>query len=177
MAIESGTSTPRSQAAHRSDRVGLPSVTAGISLAPVAASARSARRLVGRALDDAHVERDVVDTVLLLTSEVVTNSVLHARSCIEVTVEIGSHLVRVDVSDQLPGLRDEVDRSRHGGWGLVLVAAMASNWGISESANAPGKSVWFEVARPALPQADGRRFGEQPVEVDADDASGRPPQP
>jgi hypothetical protein len=130
---------------------------------------------MGRALDDANVERDVFDTVVLLTSEVVTNAVLHARSPIEVAVEIGSHLVRVHVSDQLPGLRDEANRSRHGGRGLVLVAGMASHWGISENANAPGKSVWFEVARPALPHAGGRLFGEQPVEVGADDASGRPP--
>ena len=153
MTFDSGTSSARSRAAPGSDRVGLPSVTAGISLAPVAASARSARRCMSRALDDAHVERDVIDTVVLLTSEVVTNAVLHARSPIEVTVEIGSHLVRVHVSDHLPGLRDEADRSRHGGRGFVLLAGMASHWGISQSAYAPGKSVWFEVARPALRQS------------------------
>ena len=156
MTTDSGTSSPRSPAtAHGSDRVGLPSVTAGIALAPVAASARSARRFVGRALDDAHVEWDVIDTVVLLTSEVVTNAVVHARSPIEVTVEIGSHAVRVQVCDELPGLRDEPDRSRHGGRGLVLVAAMASHWGISARGAAAGKSVWFEVARPTLPHPAG----------------------
>jgi anti-sigma regulatory factor (Ser/Thr protein kinase) len=150
--IDSGSSSPQPPAAaHISDRVGIPSVTAGIALDAVAASARSARRFVGRALDDAHVERAVFDTVVLLTSEVVTNAVLHARSPIELTVEIGSHAVRVQVCDEFPGLRDEPDRSRHGGRGLVLVAAMASQWGISPSGDAPGKSVWFDVVRPTLP--------------------------
>ncbi len=147
--IDSGSSSPRSAAAADiSDRVGVPSVTAGIALGPVATSARSARRFVGRALDDAHVEPAVFDTVVLLTSEVVTNAVLHACSPIEVTVEIGSHAVCVQVCDELPGLRKEPDRSRHGGMGLVLVAAMASHWGISAKEDAPGKSVWFEVTRP-----------------------------
>jgi anti-sigma regulatory factor (Ser/Thr protein kinase) len=101
-----------------------------------------------RALDDADVESDVFDAVVLLTSEVVTNAVLHARSPIEVAVEIGSHTVRVQVSDGLPGLRGDADRSRHGGRGLVLVAAMASHWGIAKREDIGGKSVWFEVARP-----------------------------
>ena len=159
--VDSGSSSLRSRSdAHVSDRVGVPSVMAGIALGPVAASARSARRFVGRALDDAQVERAVFETVVLLTSEVVTNAVLHACSPIEVTVEIGSHAVRVQVSDELPGLRDEPDRSRHGGWGLVLVAAMASHWGISARGDAAGKSVWFEVARPTLPHAATPRFGQ-----------------
>ena len=168
--IDSGSSSPPPPAAtHVSNRVGVPSVTAGIALGPVAASARSARRFVGRALDDAHVEEAVFDTVVLLTSEVVTNAVLHACSPLEVTVEIGSHAVRVQVSDELPGLRDEPDRSRHGGWGLVLVGAMASHWGISARGDAAGKSVWFEVARQTLPHAVAPRFGQQSVEVGADD--------
>jgi two-component sensor histidine kinase len=70
----------------------------------------------------------------------------------EVTVEIGSHAVRVQVCDELPGLREEPDRSRHGGRGLVLVSAMASHWGFSARDDEAGKSVWFEVARPAEPQ-------------------------
>jgi len=151
--------------------VGVPSVTAGVALGPVAASARSARRFVGRALDDAHVEKPVVDTVVLLTSEVVTNAVLHACSPIEVTIDIGPHAVRVQVCDELPGLREEPDRSRHGGWGLVLVAAMASHWGISARGDAAGKSVWFEVARPTLPHAAAPRSGQQSGEVGADDAA------
>lgn len=87
------------------------------------------------------------DTVALLTSELVTNAVLHACSPIEVTVEIRPGAVHVQVSDDLPGLHQEPDGSRHGGRGLVLVAAMASDWGISARGEAVGKSVWFEVAR------------------------------
>ena len=157
MTIDTGTSPPQSRA-DGSDRVGVPSVTGTMSLGPVATSSRSARRFMGRALDDADVEPDVFDAVVLLTSEVVTNAVLHARSPIEVAVEIGSHAVRVQVSDELPGLRGEAECSRQGGKGLVLVAAMASHWGISEREDSAGKSVWFEVARPPLPHAARRRF-------------------
>ena len=151
---DSGSSSPPSAAsAQLSDQIGVPSVKAGVALGPVAASARSARQFVGRALDNAHVEQAVFDTVTLLTSEVVTNAVLHACSPLEVTVEIGSLAVRVQVCDELPGLRDEPDSSRHGGWGLALVTAMASRWGISTRGNATGKAVWFEVVRPALTHA------------------------
>src|SRR5688500_16827251 len=157
MTIDTGTSPPQFRA-DGSDRVGVPSVTGNMSLGPAATSTRSARRFMGRVLDDADVEPDVCDAVVLLTSEVVTNAVLHARSPIGVAVEIGSHAVRVEVSDEVPGLRREVDRSRHGGRGFVLVAAMASHWGISERKDAGGKSVWFEVARPPVSQAVRRRF-------------------
>ena len=156
--IDSGSSSPRSPATDQtSDRVGVPSVTARVALGPVTTSARSARRFVGRALHDAQVEPGVFETVVLLTSEVVTNAVLHACSPIDVTVEIGSAAVRVQVCDDLPGLSEKPDRSRHGGMGLVLVAAMASHWGISARGDAAGKSVWFEVPRPAFPCADGVR--------------------
>ena len=119
--IDSGSSSPRSPATDQtSDRVGVPSVTAHVALGPVTTSARSARRFVGRALHDAQVEPGVFETVVLLTSEVVTNAVLHACSPIDVTVEIGSAAVRVQVCDDLPGLSESPT--------VPVTAAWGSSW-------------------------------------------------
>ncbi|WP_421118645.1 ATP-binding protein [Aquihabitans daechungensis] len=87
------------------------------------------------------------ETVLLLTSEMVTNSVQHAQTeRVHVTLErVGSSL-RVGVTDddpEPPVLRDR-DDGRIGGLGIQMVARMASAWGV-ESHEAAGKRVWFEV--------------------------------
>jgi len=87
------------------------------------------------------------ETVLLLTSEMVTNSVQHAQTeRVHVTLQrIGSSL-RIEVADEdpeRPVLRDR-DDARIGGLGLQMVARMASAWGV-EPEEPVGKRVWFEV--------------------------------
>ncbi len=56
--------------------------------------------------------------------------------------------VRVDVSDtrgeRLPVARD-AGGEEDGGRGLVLVAALAKEWGVTSRAGAPGKTVWAVV--------------------------------
>jgi signal transduction histidine kinase len=87
------------------------------------------------------------EVVLLLTSEVVSNSIQHARtSRVQVSLErIGSSL-RVAVVDEdpvLPVLRER-DDTRIGGLGLQMVAKMAEAWGVDVDGDA-GKRVWFDV--------------------------------
>lgn len=85
--------------------------------------------------------------VALLTSELVTNAVVHARSDVEVTVSLGARAVRVEVADDGPG-RPAVRRAgpdSPSGRGLTLVDAVADRWGVDHAA--PGKSIWFEVRR------------------------------
>ena len=80
-----------------------------------------------------------------MTSEVVTNAVLHGTGDITLGFVAGSILVRVEVGDddaQPPGTRD-ADDDDEGGRGMLIVEALASGWGVQSSP--PGKIVWFEV--------------------------------
>jgi anti-sigma regulatory factor (Ser/Thr protein kinase) len=90
---------------------------------------------------------DVRDTAELLTSELVTNALLHAGTDLTVHVlSAGSgSVVRVAVDDGsavAPALRDP-DAGALGGRGLPLVASLATRWGWEPLP--VGKRVWFEV--------------------------------
>ncbi|HYB46788.1 MAG TPA: ATP-binding protein [Streptosporangiaceae bacterium] len=96
------------------------------------------------------------DTAVLLVSELVTNAVRHARDthAIALDLEIGATWLRIEVQDadprwpkpRTPGRLDE------SGFGLVLVDALAGNWGVRETAT--GKAVWAELdTRPSVEAA------------------------
>ena len=112
---------------------------------PHPTSARAARQFVsaeltGRASDEAK------DTACLLTSELVTNAVIHARTDIEVSVRRSNGRLRVEVSDQnskRPALVS-VPADATTGRGLLLVEMMSATWGIDDDRS--GKLVWFELA-------------------------------
>ena len=89
----------------------------------------------------------IMATILLLTSEMVTNSVQHARTeRVRVSLERVGPTLRVAVADddpQPPILQDR-DDSRIGGLGIQMVERMSSAWGVEDHGSA-GKQVWFEV--------------------------------
>ncbi len=107
----------------------------------------AARRFVRDVLKTRRVDDGVVSTVELLTSEVVTNAILHARSGPQLAVELHENLVRVAVRDFSPEL--PVRRLGHpddlSGRGVVIVEELASDWGVDLERNG-SKRVWFEVA-------------------------------
>ena len=102
-------------------------------------SPRVARRFVAEQLGDV----DCVDDVALLTSELVTNAVLHACSPAEVTVVRRPRLVRIEVADADPTTPRKRAPDDRGGRGLHMVEAVADRWGVEPLA--AGKVVWFEV--------------------------------
>lgn len=90
---------------------------------------------------------DLLATVELLVSELVTNAVVHAVSKPELAVRLAPRTVRVEVFDDAPLLphRRTPDALKPGGRGLVLLDQLSSRWGID--AHDDGKVVWFEVDR------------------------------
>lgn len=91
--------------------------------------------------------RDAADALLLLTSELVTNAVLHARTAIEVGITVGERSVLVTVHDldlALPVQRPY--EAREGGWGLGLVAALAEASDLEVHPD-DGKTAWFRIPR------------------------------
>jgi anti-sigma regulatory factor (Ser/Thr protein kinase) len=96
---------------------------------------------------------ELCDTVVLLTSEVVTNAVLHAASPLALQVTRLDDGVRVAISD---GSRSQPARRRHSqqattGRGLRLLDDLSDEWG--SDANAGGKTVWFTATTAADPWA------------------------
>jgi anti-sigma regulatory factor (Ser/Thr protein kinase) len=108
-------------------------------------SVRAARHLlrshVAPMLPDEHV-----DTAVLLVSELVTNTVVHAGTSVELVVCIQDRAgLRVEVADgsvQHPTIRHDPMAST--GRGLHLLDALADRWGVT--ARATGKTVWFELS-------------------------------
>jgi anti-sigma regulatory factor (Ser/Thr protein kinase) len=98
-------------------------------------------------LEDNSVDTEVVDTVELLTSEVITNALVHAHSAPELAVRVQREAVRVEVADVSPvvPIRRAIDEDALSGRGIAIVESLASEWGVSRR-SPRGKTVWFEVA-------------------------------
>lgn len=110
-------------------------------------SVGAARRFVRDVLMSRQVPDVVVDTVELLTSEVVTNAIVHGRSGPQLAVTVGKRMVRVAVEDQSPAVpvRRLARLDDVSGRGVVIVEELASAWGVERERDG-AKRVWFEVA-------------------------------
>ena len=129
-----------------------------LTLEPAPRLVRTAREFVRDSLPT--LPADVLDVVLLLTSELVTNAVIHARTTLEVGVVVGERSVVVTVHDlDLSRPEQHPYSDREGGWGLALVGALAEEHAVSPAPEG-GKTAWFRVS-----QGVGERI--------ADDAAAR----
>ena len=105
-------------------------------------SVRDARLFVRDSLSDQAVE--TVEAAELMTSELVTNSIRHACTDVEVTISLDG-VIRVEVSDSgggRPVLRSPT-ASEPSGRGLRIVEGMSDEWGVIGGSR--GKSVWFTL--------------------------------
>jgi anti-sigma regulatory factor (Ser/Thr protein kinase) len=114
-------------------------------LAHAPSSSAVARRVVERL--DGRVDRETLDNLRLLVSELVSNAVEHvaAEDDIGLEVRLAEDRVRVEVTDGGPGF---VHRPRQAGdpkgsgWGLHFVSQLADAWGSDAET---GSRVWFEL--------------------------------
>jgi anti-sigma regulatory factor (Ser/Thr protein kinase) len=111
----------------------------------------TAREVLTEVLGDTTPEPTLHD-LHLLTTELVTNAVLHAGAGESKTIELrvagGDDLVRISVTDHgsagTPEVQD-LDLEVPGGMGLFLVEQISSRWGV-ERLPEGAKRVWFELA-------------------------------
>jgi anti-sigma regulatory factor (Ser/Thr protein kinase) len=94
----------------------------------------------------------VFGDVVLVISELVTNSVRHAgldaSEPVQLSVRVEGEKVRVAVRDPGPGFTPPPapsDPAHIGGWGLVLVEQLAERWGVDHDGQA--NVVWCELRR------------------------------
>lgn len=91
------------------------------------------------------------EDALLLTSELVTNAVLHARTPLEIGLTVTDASVVVTVHDlDLALSQQDPYLHREGGWGLGLVAALAQSAALSPDPDG-GKTAWFRLLRGPSP--------------------------
>lgn len=97
------------------------------------------------------VEDSVLETIRLLTSEVVTNGIHHGRSsrpaddALEVRVWASDHRIRVEVTDPGRGFTPVIRApaaDQASGWGLFIVDRLSTNWGVAGDGCT---KVWFEL--------------------------------
>ena len=86
----------------------------------------------------------VAGDAILLTSELASNVVLHARTPFELEVIVDGciRIVVRDRSSQEPVVHHPAP-DELGGRGLLLVETLSDRWGFE--ANGHGKTVWFEI--------------------------------
>ncbi len=117
----------------------------------------AARRFVREVLNSWQLpcRDDLVSDAVLLTSELVTNAVVHAGTGVQVVCRLHGDGVEVSVLDRHPARMIPDDpqtgsADRPGGRGLLLPGALASSWGVTYAPAA--KVVWFRLG---LPRPDG----------------------
>ncbi|MDT7548929.1 MAG: hypothetical protein QOE84_1323 [Actinomycetota bacterium] len=82
----------------------------------------------------------------LLTSELVTNGVLHARTDLTYGIAVTPDVVLVGVGDGSPALPTRpAGPEPTSGRGMHLLAGLAHQWGVHVTDG--GKVVWFTIAR------------------------------
>jgi anti-sigma regulatory factor (Ser/Thr protein kinase) len=114
-------------------------------LPPAPTTPREARRFVTTTLAEWSTADDCAEIVELLTSELVTNAVLHAGTAIVVRVRHVGTSVRIEVVDScaaLPTARLYSDDAVTGR-GLQLVETLAHAWGVEPGQGS--KTLWFEI--------------------------------
>jgi PAS domain S-box-containing protein len=144
---------------------------AAATFEPVGRSVATARGFVRDTLQGWGLG-DIVDDAVVLTSELVTNAVVHAGTSAEVLCLREEHAVRVEVADRYPerelplhdgGLPPPGNHDREGGRGLLLCSALATRWGVDYTAS--DKRVWFRLDLPERPVGTRSAGPELPDEA------------
>ena len=97
------------------------------------------------------LDTPLLETVRLLVTELVTNSVRHAgAAAVELVVAIAVERVRVEISNPgrpfEPQIREAgVESESESGWGLFLVDRLSDAWGVVDESGY--QRVWFELGR------------------------------
>jgi phosphoserine phosphatase RsbU/P len=120
----------------------------------------AARAVVRSVLEEAKLT-DLLDSALLLTTELSTNAVVHAGTDLELEVIADPHGLTVTVVDNARGVvaaseppppgppSDLAERGR----GLLLVDHFATRWGTTH--HRTGKGVWFRLSRDGRSEPPG----------------------
>lgn len=156
----------RAHQTHDADQAERPPVRVRLVADPV--SVPAARRFVSDALWHWRLP-ELVEDASLCVSELTSNAALHSGSAFfDVVMDEQPGAVRISVDDQgvVPAAAvverdglddlddlDDLDGLSSTGRGLLIVSAIARDWGVEETG--AGKRVWAEIPRPGAGQDRG----------------------
>lgn len=131
-----------------------------MALAPTDAAPALARAEVTAWLGQQPGGGALLDDARLLVSEIVTNSIRHAQLTMEQPLRLIASLraatLRVELHDSgtygIVARRTPRRDDGAGGYGLELVAQLASAWGVERDRD--GTTVWLELASRATSRTD-----------------------
>jgi anti-sigma regulatory factor (Ser/Thr protein kinase) len=123
---------------------------AGQRFRPVPSEVSAARRYVRSALTELAADPgggELVDLLLLTTSELATNAVLHARTDFRVRVLVNDARVRIEVSDGNTRMPQQclTPADATTGRGLAIIDGSGFDWGAERHTG--GKTVWVRARR------------------------------
>ncbi|MBB0243382.1 SpoIIE family protein phosphatase [Streptomyces alkaliphilus] len=129
---------------------------AAATFEPVGRSVATARGFVRDTLQGWGLA-ELIDDAVVLTSELVTNAVIHAGTSADVLCLRDESGVRVEVVDRhperelpfVPTRRGTPDPDSEGGRGLMLCAVLSAGWGVEYTSS--DKRVWFRLEERAQP--------------------------
>jgi anti-sigma regulatory factor (Ser/Thr protein kinase) len=111
----------------------------------VAESVRAARRFAVEVLPP--LPQPLLDAVLLMVSELASNSVEHADTEFSLDIQRSGGQIRVLATDTGPGQavlrRPRPTESR--GRGLLVIDQLSDDWGVIEAPEGVGKTVWCSL--------------------------------
>ena len=124
-----------------------------LDLPPEPDAIPAARRAIERLAPS--LDEETLLNLRLLVSEIVTNAVRHVPASDAATIRLvvarTDRAVRVEVEDRGPGFApaprtDGPAGEQTSGWGLHILAKLASRWGVESDG---GARVWFELDAPS----------------------------
>ena len=117
-----------------------------VVLPPVARAPALAREHARRLGSDWSAE--LMDVVLLVVSEAVTNAVRYGHGHVELSILPSSGRIRIEVTDANPApprRRESPDGLAERGRGLYLLDALTTAWGMHPRNGGQGKTIWLDV--------------------------------
>lgn len=90
----------------------------------------------------------LIDSATLAVSELVTNAIRHGEGhVVGLRVKCSAHALRIEVTDgtPIPARARSASDAEESGRGLLLVAAISTEWGVSPD----GTMTWCSLAIPA----------------------------
>lgn len=98
------------------------------------------------------LEEPALDDLRLIVSELVTNSIRHARlrtgDRIDLEVSVDESTIRLELRDRGRGFAPPATPTtlfQESGWGLFLVSRLTDRWGVSTEGGVT--TVWIEIDR------------------------------
>ncbi|MFD1830779.1 ATP-binding protein [Streptomyces desertarenae] len=116
----------------------------------------------------------VNETLTLITVELTANAVRHGHvpgRDFHVQLTLAGSTFRIEVTDtraekQPPANPPATDSLSESGRGMLLVATLADDWGVSPRRAAPGETVWAELRVQHQGHSLTHRVAPEPTDVD-----------